>query len=120
MLRRRIESTEPNSTIRLIAENQNERIHIDSLPTVIGRGPGVDVVIDDRWASRRNCEIKEVDGAIVVRDLHSRNGTLLNGNHVTESTLRSDDRLTIGMTTLVVEGFSNTAVNQNEPIEQAV
>ena len=33
----------------------------------------------------------------MVRDLESRNGTLVNGNHITESPLMPGDKLTVGM-----------------------
>jgi pSer/pThr/pTyr-binding forkhead associated (FHA) protein len=56
----------------------------------------------DRWVSRRHCEIVERDGLLFVRDFGSRNGTFLNGQFVTESTLTADDKLTVGLTTFLV------------------
>jgi pSer/pThr/pTyr-binding forkhead associated (FHA) protein len=77
---------------------------LDTLPLVIGRSPKADLRVQDRWASRHNCEIARIDGSLVVRDLGSTNGTLLNGQHVTEASLMPGDRLTVGMTTFVVSG----------------
>jgi pSer/pThr/pTyr-binding forkhead associated (FHA) protein len=77
---------------------------LDKLPLVIGRSPKAPVCVRDRWVSRHNCEIARVDGSLVVRDLESKNGTLVNGQHVTEATLAPGDRLTVGMTTFVVSG----------------
>lgn len=91
------------------------RIRLDRLPLTIGRGPNADVVIDDRWASRVHCRIDERDGLLWVRDLESRNGTLVNGQHVAESPLGPDDRVTVGLTSFRIE-FARASL---EPLEQA-
>ena len=74
------------------------KIVLRQLPTVVGRGPDAEVSIDDRWVSRVHCVIRAVDGTLVVRDLESSNGTLVNGNSITEAVLLPDDTLTIGVT----------------------
>jgi len=75
---------------------------LDELPLVIGRSPEATIRVQNRWVSRRNCEIVRIDGSLVVRDLGSKNGTLVNGQHVKEASLTPGDRLTVGMTTFVV------------------
>lgn len=75
---------------------------LDELPLVIGRSPDATIRVADRWVSRRHCEIAERDGSLVVRDLGSSHGTLLNGQLITESTLTPGDKLTVGLTTLLV------------------
>ena len=72
------------------------------LPLLIGRGADVDLRIVDRWISRRQCVLEEADGGVVVRDLGSSNGTLVNRQPVRESRLVAGDRLTVGMTTFEV------------------
>ena len=79
-------------------------IPLDKLPLVIGRSHEAAIRVQNRWVSRRNCEIVRIDGSLVVRDLGSKNGTLVNGQHVTEASLTPGDRLTVGMTTFVVSG----------------
>ena len=74
----------------------------DELPLIIGRSPEATIRVGDRWASRRHCEITERDGLLVVRDLGSTHGTLLNGQPITESTLTPGDKLTVGLVTLLV------------------
>ncbi|MHB8901378.1 MAG: FHA domain-containing protein, partial [Thermoguttaceae bacterium] len=54
-----------------------------------------------RWVSRRHCQLSEVDGMIVVRDLGSTHGTYINGRKIFESSLRPDDKLTLGLTSFV-------------------
>jgi len=67
----------------------------------IGHDDDSDVVITDRYVSRRHCVIELGPSEAVIRDLGSRNGTLLNGLPVTESLLQPGDRITIGTTELI-------------------
>jgi pSer/pThr/pTyr-binding forkhead associated (FHA) protein len=92
---------------KLISDNGEileSEFPLDKLPLVIGRSLEATLRIQDCWASRRNCEIVRINGSLVVRDLGSTNGTLVNGQHVTEAPLTPGDRLTVGMTTFVVSG----------------
>lgn len=73
------------------------------LPLVIGRGREADVRLNDRWVSRRHCEIDCRFGRLIVRDLDSRHGTMVNGEAVHQCALSPDDCLSIGMTTFRVE-----------------
>ncbi len=73
------------------------KISIGRLPSTIGRGDDAVIRIEDRWASRCHCEIEEVGGTLVVRDLGSTHGTFINGHAVSEAHLLPGDRLTIGM-----------------------
>jgi len=54
----------------------------DSL--VVGRASDSDLVIEDRFLSRRHSRIFRLDGRLMIEDLGSRNGTLLNGGPVRE------------------------------------
>jgi len=69
--------------------------------SAVGQGEGCDVTLTDRYVSRRHCEIEVSPLDAVVRDLGSKNGTLVNGLPVTEHVLRPGDRITIGTTELV-------------------
>lgn len=74
----------------------------ETLPAVVGRSPNADIHVDDRWASRRHCEIDSENGRLLVRDLGSRHGTLVNGIPVIEKYLECGDRIAIGLTELVL------------------
>ena len=73
------------------------------LPATIGRGSDADVQIADAWVSRRHCELAEVDGAMVLRDLGSRHGTRIHGMKVTEMSILPGDEIMIGTTSLRVK-----------------
>ena len=75
---------------------------INKLPAALGRNPDADVRLDDSWVSRVHCEISEISGNLLVRDLDSRNGTLVNGQYVKEAHLLPGDRLTVGLTSFEV------------------
>ena len=90
---------------KLLSDNGvlfDSEFSLDKLPIVIGRSLEATLRVEDRWASRRHCEIIEREGVLVVRDLGSTHGTLLNGQSITESTLTPGDRLTVGLTTLLL------------------
>jgi hypothetical protein len=57
----------------------------------IGRDPRCDVGVADPLMSRRHAEFVAFDGKVVVRDLGSRNGILVNGRRETEAVLRPGD-----------------------------
>jgi pSer/pThr/pTyr-binding forkhead associated (FHA) protein len=57
-------------------------IAIDRLPCVIGRASGCDHRINDPMISRRHCALSFRDGEVWVEDLHSLNGTRVDGKPV--------------------------------------
>ena len=66
----------------------------------IGRQPSNHLCIGDVSVSRQQCVITYENGRHKIKDLHSRNGTLLNGVPVEESFLQRGDQLGIGDTVL--------------------
>src|SRR2546423_9756066 len=62
----------------------------------LGRMRGNSIVIDDDSVSLMHAKIIGRDGIWLVKDMNSTNGTLLNGQSVTESRLRDNDKLTFG------------------------
>jgi len=70
---------------------------------LVGRGAGCDVVLDDDLASREHLRLWLEDGALMVRDLGSRNGILVNGLPVAgEQGLHHGDHITAGRTPLSI------------------
>ena len=64
--------------------------------TVIGRGSGCDIVIDDPGISRKHLEIDITDNGVIARDLGSTNGTYVEGHQVPAATLLDGNTITIG------------------------
>ena len=69
------------------------------LPVTIGRGRQATLVVPHPLVSRMHCEIHEADGYLVVRDLDSLNGTLINNRRITEAVLPPGELLTLGAIT---------------------
>lgn len=65
--------------------------------TTVGRGPGVDIKLDDPTVSRLHAELVRRGPYVYVADLGlSRNGTLVNGRPVTRAVLGPHDVITFG------------------------
>jgi hypothetical protein len=70
---------------------------------VIGRHPSCDVVVAEETVSRRHAQLTFRDGGWVLQDLHSTNGTRLNGQYVGRCRLRPGDQLGLGNQVLRVD-----------------
>ena len=71
----------------------------------IGRSPDCDLVLDDLMVSRQHARLhREHDGTWVLEDLHSANGTFVNGNRVQCTTVGTGERVTIGSSSFVFDG----------------
>ena len=63
----------------------------------LGRDPANAVAVADASVSRKHCLLrKEEDGRFQIKDLDSRNGTLVNGRAVKEQWLRHGDEIATG------------------------
>jgi len=70
---------------------------------VVGRGGEADLRINDPGVSRRHAELRfEGSGDVVVEDLGSTNGTLVDGRRVDRSRLEDGATVRVGTTDLVV------------------
>lgn len=67
----------------------------------IGRDPSNDVVLPDAMVSRRHAVIEFRGSQFYVRDCNSSNGSLVNGDRVSERNLRDGDLLAIGTARLL-------------------
>jgi hypothetical protein len=73
---------------------------------MVGRGSDCDVRIDDPGVSRRHAEFRVLgegsDADVVVVDLHSTNGTSVDGTRVAQAPVREGTTVTVGSTTITV------------------
>lgn len=69
-----------------------------SRDVVVGRDAGCDVVLDDPRVSARHARLRVRDGTVVVEDLGSAYGTMVNGRAVPSAgvVVSSGDRITFG------------------------
>ena len=73
------------------------------LPSVIGRSREADLTVAHPMISRKHCELYEVNGLVMVRDLGSLNGLFVGGRQVNEAALHPNAEFTIGPLTFRVE-----------------
>jgi hypothetical protein len=70
---------------------------VESRLSVIGRGSSCDCLVPDDRVSRRHAEVWRTGERWMLRDLHSRNGTRVNGVRVIEAVeVRPGDRVDLG------------------------
>lgn len=62
----------------------------------VGRKPDNTLQIDQKVVSGQHCEIINREGAYLLRDLSSSNGTYINDERITEHTLRNGDVILLG------------------------
>src|SRR3954447_22167380 len=62
----------------------------------IGRDPSNSLWIADPALSRKHCLLVRNDDEIILRDLESRNGTLVNGEQVAAQSLQHGDHISVG------------------------
>lgn len=70
---------------------------------LVGRDPRCDIVLSGAAVSRRHAQLTFRDGAWIIQDLASTNGTIVNNVRVGRCKLRPGDRLGIGERVLVVD-----------------
>lgn len=81
--------------IVLHKDGSQEVVSISTTPFVLGR-TGANWTTEDPAVSRRHCELVGAGEGWIVRDLKSSNGTMVNGEKVTEQPLAENDTVRIG------------------------
>ncbi|MEX1230518.1 MAG: FHA domain-containing protein [Planctomycetaceae bacterium] len=95
-----------SSHIRLISPNTEfPQLVISSsrLPVTLGRSKTADIQVLDPLVSRLQCRFEQEDGAVVVKDLHSKNGTVVNGSLIECCRLKAGDVLLLGNSEFVAQ-----------------
>src|SRR5215470_8249295 len=85
--------------------------------TSIGSHPLNDVLLDERTVSRFHCELLVDEKAVWVKDLGSRNGTIVDGVTVKEAALRNGSLIQLGRVGLRFElsGETNKLQLSDDP-----
>ena len=72
-----------------------------SAVTRVGRGTDSDLRIDDPGISRHHAEIRQQGGDVLIVDVGSTNGIVINDERVEQARLRDGTRIVLGNTTVV-------------------
>lgn len=107
----------PEPAAALLTEQRNLTLEIvegprtgdsirTAIPCVLGR-KDADALISDPMVSKRHAAVQVVNGRLLLMDLHSTNGTTLNGQPlVAPQEIKDGDRIGIGQTVLVVTAIT--------------
>jgi pSer/pThr/pTyr-binding forkhead associated (FHA) protein len=87
--------------------------------TTVGRQEGCQLRISSSQVSRRHCQLLEQQGALLVKDLGSSNGTFVNGRRISDAqVLQPGDELSIGQVRFRIERLSPSS--SSKPSDTAV
>ena len=83
-------------TLFVQIDGNRERFVFDSDTVTIGRSEEADLRIGSRFVSQIHCRIEKTARGWRLVDLKSQNGTLVNGEEVTQKALKKGDRIEVG------------------------
>src|SRR6266478_8282818 len=91
--------TVSQSTARLVMNIDGARqvIPIDSTPFTLGRGADRDLSLPYPQVSREHARIERDADGYLLRDMGSRHGTFVNGTQISNTRLRSQDSINLGL-----------------------
>jgi pSer/pThr/pTyr-binding forkhead associated (FHA) protein len=90
--------------------------YLDKPVVSIGRLVANGICLEDPFVSRHHCVIRNEDGQYVIKDLHSTNGTYVNGERINAYSLAEGDLIRIGASRFEVRlqnSEESIAVGQN-------
>jgi len=83
----------------------------------IGRDPSNDLWIADHALSRQHCLLVAQDGQFAIRDLGSKNGTLVNGMPIGEHLLHDGDHISVGDSVFIFQLEEGEVHLERSPVE---
>jgi pSer/pThr/pTyr-binding forkhead associated (FHA) protein len=103
--RREDAMTGMQAVVLRVEEDGRTRTVRAPVPITIGRAPSATLVVPDAQVSRLHARIDLSDGLLSVRDLDSRNGTLVNARPIDSAVgLVDGDEIDVGTTRIVFCG----------------
>src|SRR5260370_36957220 len=104
------------TSLTLYYDEGAETVTLDAGSNVtIGRSPEADVVVADASLSGLHARFRVGDGDVLLEDLASTNGTLLNGEPVNEAVVRTGDELFLGNVRVAIVHGGGPAVDRHAP-----
>jgi hypothetical protein len=99
-LHRRLEK-EPSGPCLIYGDDEAVRVFSLGTSARVGRSEPCELRLVDQHLSKEHFAVKKTDGAFVLSDVDSKNGTFVNGNKVSLYTLTSGDVIRAGNSQLV-------------------
>jgi pSer/pThr/pTyr-binding forkhead associated (FHA) protein/tetratricopeptide (TPR) repeat protein len=96
---------------------QVKKLALSTPRFVIGRSKSCDLPLNDAIMSRQHCIIVESGGAYTIEDNGSRNGTEVNGSHISGATPLGDgDKIVLGPFELTFYSSGGEAIVESEDL----
>ena len=87
-------------------------------PVIVGRCPSSDIMINDASISRRHCQFTlGAEGALMVRDLGSKNGVYVDQERVDKAIVRPGEIVQIGAVSLRPDWTDEVPIERDEVAE---
>ena len=93
--------------------DQGNRFEISDEVVAVGRGVQNEIRVLDTEVSRRHAIIEPVEGAYVLKDQNSSNGTFVNGNLISQHRLHNGDQIQIGRSVILFKLANDRDVRQH-------
>jgi two-component system, cell cycle response regulator len=87
--------------IVLAGSNVGEMYRLEGAETVIGRASNATIRLNDDGISRRHARLIQLAEEVILEDLKSANGTLVNGEAIAQRSLQDGDKIRLGSTTIL-------------------
>jgi serine phosphatase RsbU (regulator of sigma subunit) len=119
----RVAAADPIANYLVVLEGtaQGRRLEIDAQPITIGRGVTQTLVCDDRDVSRQHARVSVLNGAVVVEDLNSTNGTFVDDERISGTvTLKEGARIRLGGQLFKYERRSRADVKKAEELDRDI
>jgi serine phosphatase RsbU (regulator of sigma subunit) len=105
----------------LDGQEQGRTIILNERGLVLGRSPPAEIVLNDSEISRAHCRFVVVDGDLMMTDLNSTNGTVLDGARVKGTvTVPVGAILRLGRHTLKHELWSEKEILQHDEFDREI
>jgi pSer/pThr/pTyr-binding forkhead associated (FHA) protein len=114
-------STRTSKLIILSEQHEGQRIYQISEPVyTIGRTEDQSVCLPDSTVSTNHCKlIRNENGSYRVVDLDSSNGTRINGEEISEETLKHSDMLQVGGIEILYNS-DDEAVSEDQGVDTGI
>lgn len=87
--------------IVLAGSNVGEMYRLDEGESFVGRGQQASIRLNDDGISRKHARIFQAGGEVLIEDMKSANGTVVNGVPVSTQLLKDGDKIRLGSTTIL-------------------
>ena len=87
--------------IVLAGSNVGEMYRLDEGESFVGRGQQASIRLNDDGISRKHARIFQAGGEVLIEDMKSANGSVVNGVPVSMQLLKDGDKIRLGSTTIL-------------------